>query len=197
MMLQLSSLDHTHRWRGPRGGWIAFGAALAVCLTAGPATAQERRAVVFGDIGAASIGHADSEQGRAPIFGGGLAFHLTPHILLEADVHGGRVEHVFGRAQHDFTQRTMTGSVLFRAPAQGGVHLVTGGGVAVQRAHVDFNEPSFGPVDRTETLRLLHGRVGADWDLSERLVLRTHAVLWMGDGLDWVAGGRVGLGYRF
>jgi hypothetical protein len=197
MMLQLWSVDRTHRWRGRRGVWIAFGAALAVCLTAGRATAQERRAVVFGDIGGASIGHADSEQGKAPIFGGGLAFHLTPHIVLEGDVHGGHVENVFGRADHDFTHMTMTGSILFRARAQGPVHFVAGGGVAVQRAHIEFNEPPLSPVDRTETLRLLHGRIGADWDLSDRLVLRTHAVLWMGSGLDWVFGGRAGLGYRF
>ena len=112
MMLQLF-VDRTH---GERRVWIAVGAALAVCLAAAPASAQERRAVVFGDLGGASIGHADSEQGKAPIFGGGLAFHLTPHIVLEGDVHGGRVEHVFGRADHDFTQMTMTGSVLSARP---------------------------------------------------------------------------------
>ena len=196
-MLQLWSVSQAHQLPGRHRAWMAFGAALAVCLAAGPASAQERRAVVFGDIGGASIGHADSEQGKAPIFGGGLAFHLTPHIVLEGDIHGGHVDNVFGRAHHDFTQMTMTGSVLFRAPAQGRVHFVTGGGVALQRAHIEFNEPPFSPVDRTETLRLLHGRLGADWDLSDRLVLRTHAVLWMGGGLDWVFGGRVGLGYRF
>jgi hypothetical protein len=48
-----------------------------------------------------------------------------------------------------------------------------------------------------ETVRLLHGKVGTDWDFSDRLVLRTHGVLWMGGGLDWVFGARVGLGYRF
>jgi len=196
-MLQLSSVHQTHRLPGRPGVWIALGAALAVCLTAEPAPAQERPAVVFGDIGGASIGHADSEQGKAPIVGGGLAFHLTPNIVLEGDVHGGHVENVFGRAHHDFTQMTMTGSVLFRAPAQGRAHFVAGGGVALQRAHIEYNEPPFAPVDRTETLRLLHGRLGADWDLSDRLVLRTHAGLWMNGAVDWVFGGRVGLGYRF
>jgi hypothetical protein len=28
-------------------------------------------------------------------------------------------------------------------------------------------------------------------------VIRTDFVLWMGEGLDWVAGGRAGVGYRF
>jgi hypothetical protein len=28
-------------------------------------------------------------------------------------------------------------------------------------------------------------------------VIRTDAVGWIGEGLDWVVGGRVGLGYRF
>lgn len=190
MMLQLHFL-------GGRRVWIPFGAALLVCLATAPASAQERRAVVFGDIGWASIGHADSEMGKAPIFGGGVAFELTPHLVLEGDVHGARVENVFGRAYHVFSPMTFTGSVLFRAPAGGRVHFVAGGGVALQRAHIEFNEPPFAPVDRTETLRLLHGRLGADWDLSDRLVLRTHAVLWMGSGFDWVLGGRVGLGYRF
>jgi len=196
-MLQLAAGDQRHRLPARRGVWIAFGAALAVCLTAGPAAAQERRAVVFGDIGGASFGHADSEMGKAPIFGGGIAFELTPYLVLEGDVHGARVENVFGRAYHIFSPMTLTGSVLFRTPAQGRVHFVTGGGVALQRAHIEFNEPPFAPVDRTETLRRLHGRIGADWDLSDRLVLRTHAVLWMGAGLDWVFGGRAGLGYRF
>jgi len=77
------------------------------------------------------------------------------------------------------------------------VHLLAGGGLAVQRAHIEFNEPPIPPVDRTETVRLLHGRLGADWDLTDRLVLRTHSALWMGGGLDWVVGARVGLGYRF
>ena len=67
----------------------------------------------------------------------------------------------------------------------------------MQRVHIEFNEPSIPRVDRTDSVRLLHGRLGADWDLTDRLVLRTHGVLWMGAGLDWVVGGRVGLGYRF
>lgn len=196
-MLHKSCVGQKRRSPRVRGCWIGASAALAVCFMAAPASAQEQRAVVFGDVGAASIGHSDSEQGRAPIFGGGVAFHLTPHVVLEGDVHGGRVENVFGRVHHDFTQTTVTGSVLFRAPAHGRVHFVTGGGVALQRAHTVSNEPPFGPVDRTETQRLLHGRIGADWDISDGVVLRTHAGLWMGGGVDWVAGGRVGLGYRF
>lgn len=170
---------------------------LVVLGAASTASAQDRRTVVFGDAGYASIGHDDSEQGKAPIFGGGVAFHLTPRLVVERDVHGGRVEQVFGRQQHDFTELTFTGSLLFRAPVRGRVHLLAGGGLAMQRVHIEFNEPSIPRVDRTDSVRLLHGRLGADWDLTDRLVLRTHGVLWMGAGLDWVVGGRVGLGYRF
>jgi len=178
-------------------GWLLAGVGLLAGVVVTPASAQERRAVVFGDVGGASIGHADSEQGRAPIFGGGVGFQLTPRLTVEGDVHGGRVTHVFGRANHDFSQTTFTGSLLFRTPARGPVHFVAGGGVAVQRAHIEYDEPPFPPVDRAETLRLLHGKVGTDWDFSDRLVLRTHGVLWMGGGLDWVVGARVGVGYRF
>jgi hypothetical protein len=172
--------------------------AVLVLFIATPALAQDRRAVVFGEVGRATIGHADSQQGRAPIFGGGAAFHLTPRLMIEGDVHRGRVEHVFGRSHHDFTELTVTGSLLFRVPAGGRIHFLTGGGFARQRAHtVVLDEPSFGRVDQVEWLNLLHGRLGADWDVSGRLVIRTEAVMWIGSGLDWVSGGRIGLGYRF
>jgi hypothetical protein len=192
----LSSLENPGSTRKPAGLLLACVALLA-CPRATAAVAQERRAVVFGDVGGASIGHADSEQGRAPIFGGGAGFHLTRRLVLEGDVHGGRVSNVFGRANHDFSQITLTGSLLFRAPVGRRVHFVAGGGVAMQRAHIEINEPTFSPVDEVETIRLLHGKVGTDWDLSDRLVLRTHGVLWMSGGVDWVVGARVGLGYRF
>ena len=162
-----------------------------------PLFAQEHRALVFGELGGANIGHADSQQGNAPIWGGGAAFFLTPNLALEGDVHTGRVSHVFGRENHDFSQVTVTGSLLFVVPAGGHVRFLTGGGLGFQRAHTVFNEPPIGPVDDVETIRLFHGRAGAEWDVSKRVVVRTDAVLWMGGGLDWVFGGRVGVGYRF
>jgi hypothetical protein len=171
--------------------------ALAGILFAGPVSAQDRRGLIFGDAGAASIGHADSTQGKGGIFGAGAAFHLTRHLLVEGEVHGGRVEHVFGRENHTFSQVMLTGSVLLRTHPRESAHFVVGGGWALQRAHIEFHEPPLNPVDRVETIRLLHGRIGTDWDLSPRWMLRTHAVLWLGGGLDWVAGGRLGLGYRF
>jgi hypothetical protein len=170
--------------------------ALVVWLAA-PASAQDRRAVIFGSVGGASIGHADSEQGKAPIAGGGVGFHLTPRLVVEGDVHAARVSHVFGRENHDFSEVTFTGSLLYRAPVSGRVHVVAGGGLGLQRAHTDVDEPPFFRIDQVETLRLLHGRLGAEWDISSRLVIRTDFVLWMGEGLDWVAGGRAGVGYRF
>lgn len=151
----------------------------------------------FAEVGGASIGHADSLQGPAPIWGGGASFSLTRHLAIEGDVHRGRVTHVFNREHHDFTEVTVTGSLLFLVPAGGRVHFVTGGGLALQRAHSVFDEPPFGRIDEVETIRLMHGRVGARWDASSRIVIRTDAVLGMGGGLDWVAGGRVGVGYRF
>jgi hypothetical protein len=60
-----------------------------------------------------------------------------------------------------------------------------------------FTAAPIGRVDTRETLRLWHGRGGIDWDLSRGFLLRTDGVLWMGGGLDWVLGARVGLGYRF
>ena len=165
-------------------------------LIAPAASAQEQRAVVFGEIGRAALGHNDSQQGRAPIFGGGAAFHLTPRIVIEGDVHGGRVEGVTGDRHHEFSELTITGSVLVRAPARGRVHFVTGGGFAVQRAHTVVTAPGVRGLDSIEQVRLLHGRIGADWDVSKRLVIRTDAVGWFGEGLDWVAGGRIGLGYK-
>lgn len=173
-----------------------FRFALLVCLFAAPVWAQERRAIVVGTIGAASLGHADSHQGNAPIFGGGVGVHLTPRLLVEGDVQTGRVSHVFGRDHHDFTETTLTGSLLFRSTPEGHAHFLAGGGVGSQWAHVDVDEPPF-RIDRTETILLLHGRAGAEWDLSSRWALRTEGVLWFGEGLDWVLGARVGLGYRF
>lgn len=87
----------------------------------------------------------------------------------------------------------MTGSLLFRVPAGGKIHFVSGGGLARQWAHTVVNEPPFGRVGEVEWLNLLHGRIGADWDVSGRLVIRTDAVVWIGEGLDWMVSGRVGL----
>lgn len=177
---------------------IAWGLAVTLAgLVAAPAAAQEPRAVVFGHAGGASLGHADSEMGAAPIVGGGVAFHLTPRVVLDGDLHGGRVTNVFGREQHDFSQLTGTVSLLFRSSPDARAHVIGGGGLGVQRAHTVFTEPPFGHVDRVETVRLLHGRIGAEWDLSRRAVLRTEGVLWFGEGLDWVSGARAAIGYRF
>lgn len=170
---------------------------LTVCSGATSADAQERRGVVFGHAGVASIGHADSEMGTVPVLGGAVAFHLTPRIVLDGDVHGGRVTEVFGREQHDFTQITFTGSVLFRSSPDARAHFIGGGGLGVQRAHSEFTGTPFGHVDTVETVRLVHGRLGVEFDLSDRVVLRTEGVLWFGSGLDWVTGGRAAIGYRF
>lgn len=171
--------------------------ALVACVAV-PASAQDYRGMIFGEVGGASIGHADSELGNAPIFGGGAAFHLTPHLVVEGDVHTARVSHVFGRDHHDFSEITLTGSLLYRAPVAGRVHFIAGGGLGVQRAHTELDDPPFFEgIDRVETIRLLHGRVGAEWDVSRRFAIRTDFALWMGEGLDWVVGGRVGVGYRF
>ena len=173
-----------------------FGVALVVSLFAAPLQAQERRALVVGTIGGAGLGHADSEVGHAPIVGGAVGFHLTPRLVIEGDVHTARVSHVFGRDHHDFTETTLTGSLLFRSTPAGRVHLIAGGGAGLQRAHTDLDDPPF-RVNRSETIRLLHGRIGAEWDISSRIAFRAEGVMWLGEGLDWVVGGRAGLGYRF
>ena len=176
---------------------LVIPAVLVLCLFATPVSGQDRRWVLFGTAGAASIGHADSEQGTAPVVGGGAAFQMTRSLVLEGDVHGARVRHVFGREHHDFSELTLTGSLLFRTSPGRRAHLVVGAGLALQRAHTEFDVSPVGHVDRTETLRLTHGRVGGEWDVSERVVIRSDGVLWFGGGLDWVLGGRVGVGYRF
>ena len=173
-----------------------FAFALAASLFAAPVRAQERRTIVFATIGAASLGHADSKQGNTPIFGAGIGFHLTPRLVVEGDVHTGRVSRVFGRAHHDFAETTFTASLLFRSTPDGRAHFLAGGGAGLQRAHTDLDDPPF-RIDQTETIRLLHGRMGVDWDLSSRASIRTEGVLWFGEGLDWVVGGRAGLAYRF
>jgi hypothetical protein len=172
-------------------------AAVAAVSSATPVAAQEHRGVVFGHIGGASIGHADSEMGTVPVFGGGVAFHLTPRIVVDGDVHRGRVTEVFGREHHDFTAVTFTGSVLFRSSPEARAHFIGGGGFGVQRAHSEFTLAPFGHIDQVETVNLLHGRIGLEWDLSDRVMLRTEGVLWFGDGLDWVTGARIAVGYRF
>jgi hypothetical protein len=166
-----------------------------VCL---PITAagQDHRGLVFGSVGLASVGFSDSEQGKAPIFGGGASFDLTRRLVVDADVHAARVGNVFGRPDHDFTELTLTGSLLYRAFADRGVHLLAGGGLGVQRAHSTFNVQPLGTVDRTEALHLWHWRAGPEWTVSPRAVMRAEAVFWFGEGLDWVTGGRVVFGYR-
>ena len=173
-----------------------LGFALIVCLFAAPVRAQERRAVVFGSAGFAGIGHADSEQGKAPLFGGGVGFHLTSVLVVEGDVHRASVSHVFGRDHHDFTETTLTLSLLYRSTPDSRAHFIVGGGAGLQWAHTDVDEPPF-RIDLTETIRLLHGRIGAEWDISNRMAIRTEGVLWFGEGLDWVLGARAGLAYRF
>jgi hypothetical protein len=173
-----------------------FRFALVFSLFAASVEAQERRGIVVGTIGVAGIGHADSEQGNAPTFGGGVGFHLTARLVVEGDVHAARVRHVFGRDHHDFSETTVTGSLLFRSTPDGPAHFIAGGGAGLQRAHTDADDPQF-RIDRTETLGLLHGRLGAEWDVSSRIAIRTEGVLWFGEGLDWVVGVRAGLAYRF
>jgi hypothetical protein len=170
--------------------------ALVVSLFAAPVRAQEHRAFVVGTIGGASLGHADSEQGNAPIFGGSVGFHVTARFVVEGDVHTARVSHVFGREHHDFTETTFTGSLLFRSTPGGHAHFIAGGGAGLQRAHTKVDDPRF-QIDRTETIPLIHGRIGAEWDISSRAAIRAEGVLWFGEGLDWVVGARAGLGYRF
>jgi hypothetical protein len=172
------------------------GFALVASLFAVPAWAQERRIVVVGTVGGASVGHADSKQGNAPIFGGVVGFFLTPRLLVEGDVHTARVSHVFGRDRHDFTESTLTGSLLFRSTPDGRAHFLAGGGAGLQRAHTVADDPQF-RIDRTETIQLIHGRIGAEWNISDRAAIRTEGVLWFGEGLDWVFGARTGLAYRF
>ena len=59
------------------------------------------------------------------------------------------------------------------------------------------DEP-FGPAfPSAETIRLIHGRIGAEWNISSRAAIRAEGVMWFGEGLDWVVGARAGLGYRF
>lgn len=174
----------------------SFRLALVVSLLAAPVWAQERRAFVVGTIGGVSLGHADSAQGNAPMFGGGVGVQLTPRLAVEGDVQTARVSHVFGRDHHDFTETTLTGSLVFRSAPDGHAHFLAGGGAGSQWAHSDVDEPPF-RFERTETILLLHGRAGAEWDLSSRIAIRTEGVLWFGEGLDWVVGARVGLGYRF
>jgi hypothetical protein len=178
---------------------IMYGAvrvALVVIVFAAPAWAQEGRIVVVGTIGGASVGHADSEQGNALIVGGAVGLHLTPRLVVEGDVHTARVSHVFGRDRHDFTESTLTGSLLFRSTPDGHAHVLVGGGAGLQRARSVVDDPPF-RIDRTETIRLIHGRIGAEWDISSRVAIRTEGVLWFGEGLDWVFGARTGLAYRF
>jgi hypothetical protein len=172
----------------------AFAAAMAGAV---PASAQEYRLVVFGHVGAAGVGHDDSEMGKAPLFGGGLAIRLMPDLVVDLDVHTAQISNVFGRSHHDFTQQTFTASVLFRSSPAARVHFLGGGGLAVQRAHTELTDPQFGFVEETDAVRLFHARAGVEWDLSPRLALRTDGLFWMGGGLDWITGGRVAIGYRF
>lgn len=161
------------------------------------AAAQARRSVLVASVGGATIGHADSQQGAAPIFGGGAGFHLTPRLMVEGDVHGGRVTQVFGREDHDFSQVTLTGSALFRSSSEKRLHFIGGGGLALQRARSRFTVTSGERIHRSEVIRLLHGRSGLEWSLSNRSVMRAEGVLWFGSGLDWVMGARVSVGFRF
>lgn len=174
-----------------------IGACALVVAAVTTAAAQDYRAAVFGHAGGANIGHADSEQGTAATFGGGASFHLTRTLLVDADVQTGRLTQVFGRQDHDFTQTTFTASLLYRSSPNARAHFLGGGGIAWMRAHTAYNEPPFQPVDRAETVTLWHGRAGVEVDLSRRVMLRTEGVFSMGGGLDWIVGGRFGVGYRF
>ena len=96
-----------------------FRFALVFSLFAAPVRAQERRAVVVGTIGGAGLGHADSEQGNAPIFGSAVGFHLTACLVVEGDVDPPTSATMFGRDHHDFTETTFTGNLLFRSTPHG------------------------------------------------------------------------------
>ena len=178
-------------------GHLIIPATLALCVFATPVSGQDLRWAVFGAAGLASIGHADSEQGNAPVLGGGVTFRMVRSLLLEGEVQGAHVRNVFGRPDHDFSELTFTGSLLFRASPERKAHFLAGGGWALQRARIQFDAPPVGHVDRTETLSLVHGRAGVEWDVSRRVLIRGEAVLWFGAGVDWILGGRAIVGYRF
>ena len=182
---------------GARVAIVTTCAIVLLCTCPVRVSAQEGRTVLWGQIGLVNVGHSDSEQGNAVMLGGGVGFQVLPRLVVEGDVHRTAVDHVFGRDQHEFSAVTMTGSVLYRAPAGQRVRVLAGGGMALQRARARFTEPSIGSIDARETLRLLHGRGGIEWDVARRFVIRTEGVLWMGGGLDWVLGARAGVGYRF
>ena len=173
---------------------ISAGLLLFTTATLG---AQDRRGLVFGEAGLADIGHSDSRQGNAPIVGGGAGVYAAPWLVVEADAHRAHVGRVFGQANHDFSESTLTGSVLFRGNRHGRAHLIAGGGLGFQRAHSAFDLPTGARIDHTEMITLFHGRVGGEWDTSNRLLIRTDAAFWFGGGLDWIVGGRVAVGYRF
>jgi hypothetical protein len=97
-------------------------------------------------------------------------FTLTPRIVVDADLHGARVGEVLPRYQHGFSQLTFTGRVLFRSSPDARAHVLAGGGLAVQRARSEFTLEPFGFVESTETVRVLHGRAGAEWDVSSRVM---------------------------
>jgi hypothetical protein len=118
-------------------------------------------------------------------------------MVAEVDVQRGAVDHVFGREHHNFDETTITGRIMFRTHPRGPLHVLAGGGLAVQRAHAQFEVPPLARVNRVEWLRLWHGRAGVDCDVTPRLTIRTHGSLSMGGGLDWILGGGVCLGYRF
>jgi hypothetical protein len=102
---------------------------------------------------------------RVRQLGGGVGFYLTPVLVVEGDVHRASVSHVFDRDHHDFTETTFTGSLLYRSTPDGRAHFIAGGGAGLQSAQTDLDDPLF-RIDRTETIRLLHGRIGAEWDIS-------------------------------
>ena len=181
-----------------------------------PLQAQEHGIGVFGHGGAANVAANDSEQGNAALWGGGVSMRLGSHLAVEGEATTAGLNPTRNGSQ--FRTTILTGSLLYLA-GRGSVRIAAGGGLAgwIQRtrSEVSFANP---PVSfcqdrpglacreispgvfefrRSETTRVLHGRVGARWDRGQHLQIRVDGVLWIGGGIEWMAGAVAGVGYRF
>ena len=191
---------------------------LAMAIMAPPLSAQEPRATVFGVGGAANITSGDSVIGNTLLWGGGASIRLAS-FAVEGDV----TTASFNPDRFGTERRTtmITGSALYFS-GKGAVHVAAGGGVAARIQHTRSQvslDPSSLPAgfcqsrsgstcreirpgvfefESSTTINMLHGRVGARWDVSPRVEFRADAVLWFGgEGLSAAVGAMTGLGYRF
>lgn len=177
--------------------------AMALPALAQTADPEPARIVAYGEAGFANLGGFDSEQGNAMIYGGEVQVRVRGPLHVAVDLGTNANEPTagpFGRTS--FRQTSLLISALAEWPSRARVRAMAGGGVGYLFVRSTSVVPAQAP-GQVVTFRsqvtdgAFHGRGGIVGNVGKRLRVRGEALLAVGEGLSWIAGGRAAIGFAF